>query len=488
MATTTTSRNPFRSPAPTPQVTGASSSSLNYAPPPGPPSMAARTTRNGSAAEDPTGLMDEAPPAYTPGPDVYQGEETIEYGPRRPFQSAPPPPGRAPQQPLPQQQQQRTGAHNQAPTPSIAIHTSPMSSSSSHGQTPSLWRQLTGQLAAQLANTSISSPSSAPPPTGSWSTYPGRQEQTYTGSSSRSWSGTGSGSRLPPPPQHPAAANSNSNSSLAPISATAPTSDFARDFYAAGAGAEPESARSAPNSPSGYAPPLGPPPSSSPHRTTTQRHAPPPGPPPGQGQGSGRPTETPTPGHPLLRAGKLLVYPRGYECEKCHNVGYKHADPSHPCKKCWPKYAKPFQGPLVYAYTGGGGDTEFGEGSTTFQRPLPDFRPPQSGLGRSHTTAGSRSAPTSPAHPRVGPQHHSSPPPPPLPHFSPPLPHMGPPPRAVHSLSPYTPPPPGAIVYAAGDPRIGGQPCWGCGGRGNVSFLVFDGMRCEVCSGIGRIF
>ena len=32
---------------------------------------------------------------------------------------------------------------------------------------------------------------------------------------------------------------------------------------------------------------------------------------------NGRPTAVPTPGHPLLKDGKLLVYPVGYECGKC---------------------------------------------------------------------------------------------------------------------------------------------------------------------------
>ncbi|KAJ7616873.1 hypothetical protein B0H17DRAFT_1297676, partial [Mycena rosella] len=40
---------------------------------------------------DLTGLTDEAPPVYTAGPDVYQGESTVECGPSRPFQPAPPP-------------------------------------------------------------------------------------------------------------------------------------------------------------------------------------------------------------------------------------------------------------------------------------------------------------------------------------------------------------------------------------------------------------
>lgn len=79
-----------------------------------------------------------------------------------------------------------------------------------------------------------------------------------------------------------------------------------------------------------YAPPPGPPPSSG----QQPRYAPPPGAPPpprrpraastSTGAGStappssdGYPTSTPTPGHPLLRNGRTLVYPEGYTCPKC---------------------------------------------------------------------------------------------------------------------------------------------------------------------------
>ena len=40
----------------------------------------------------------------------------------------------------------------------------------------------------------------------------------------------------------------------------------------------------------------------------------------------GRPTTTPTPGHPLLRGGKLLVYPPGFECFKCAFLSFRDLD------------------------------------------------------------------------------------------------------------------------------------------------------------------
>ena len=87
-------------------------------------------------------------------------------------------------------------------------------------------------------------------------------------------------------------------------------SSFAQEFYSAGTATPP------PDEPR-------------PQRT---RYAPPPGAPPprpraastSSGAGStappasdGRPTTTPTPGHPLLRNGQTLVYPDSYSCHKC---------------------------------------------------------------------------------------------------------------------------------------------------------------------------
>lgn len=52
---------------------------------------------------------------------------------------------------------------------------------------------------------------------------------------------------------------------------------------------------------------------------------PPPPPPnrPGSQAQVTTPTQTPTPGRPLLHKGQLLVYPKSYYCGKCMNTGYK---------------------------------------------------------------------------------------------------------------------------------------------------------------------
>ena len=129
-----------------------------------------------------------------------------------------------------------------------------------------------------------------------------------------------------------------------------------------------------------YAPPPGRPPPAASVRQQP-RYSPPPRAPPSSnrpraestssGAGStaspardGHPTNTPTPGHPLLRNGRTLVYPESYLCHKCkllcphslsfslshgafslalsrlgRNTGYKNYDPSHPCRKCWDRFS-----------------------------------------------------------------------------------------------------------------------------------------------------
>ncbi|UZJ52409.1 hypothetical protein CBS101457_001729 [Exobasidium rhododendri] len=64
------------------------------------------------------------------------------------------------------------------------------------------------------------------------------------------------------------------------------------------------------------------------------------------------PTSTPTPGQPLLLGGKMLAYPNWWPgCYKCQNTGYKHGDPTHPCRKCWQSYGIPYN-PLIISSSG----------------------------------------------------------------------------------------------------------------------------------------
>ncbi|KAJ7649271.1 hypothetical protein B0H17DRAFT_1215353 [Mycena rosella] len=108
------SRNPFRASARTPSTQNplpVQRSAPLVAPPP---------------TSDPMGLTDEAPPAYSAGPDVYQGESTVEYGPSRPFQPAP----------LPLRQQPSGGGY------AVPLQHPQNTGWAPPQQAPSLWQQL----------------------------------------------------------------------------------------------------------------------------------------------------------------------------------------------------------------------------------------------------------------------------------------------------------------------------------------------------------
>jgi len=160
-------------------------------------------------------------------------------------------------------------------------------------------------------------------------------------------------------------------------------------------------------------------------------------------------------------------------------MGFKHAHPSHPCKKCWSKFAKTFLGPVAYDYSSDGG---IGIGRNTFQRPLPAFRSPRS--SRCSRRMGSRSAPAPTPVPVPASIFDSS--------------RLEGTPFCT--LSPYPRAPPlgmgggvrnsDAVVSKVGDPCLGGTLCWRCEGTGMVSLLNFDETTrtCDVCDGIGRVF
>ncbi|KAF8999343.1 hypothetical protein BDQ17DRAFT_1361216 [Cyathus striatus] len=153
----------------------------------------------------------------------------------------------------------------------------------------------------------------------------------------------------------------------------------------------------------------------------------------------------------------MLVYPRGYDCDKCKNTGYKHLDPSNPCKKCWQKYAKPFSGPLAYAPT---------SGDANLQKPLPRARPagpPRPSFPQQNSFQQRSFSP---------PQQQNSCRSPMVTYGTPTLPH-------ANSAN--------TVVVRPGDPRIGGRVCWRCGGDGRISFFLIDSETCDVCGGVGRV-
>ncbi|KAL1727386.1 hypothetical protein EV714DRAFT_286507 [Schizophyllum commune] len=309
----------------------------------------------------------------------------------------------------------------------------------------------------------------------------------------------------PPPPLHPQHTGLRpDHTGLRPEHTGAPSrpeSDFARDFYAAGpveVDGMPQSASTphlsvlADSSPSSSHSRNASNPSASPSASSTNL----------------RPTTTPTPGHPLLRENRVLVYPAGVECPKCGNTGYKHGDPDQPCKRCWRKYGRAYEGALTYADFGPGGDGRM-------QRPLRAQQPPQQSQslsgppGRRPGSAGASYGRPQPA--SFGPSYSRAPGTglrvpaggPLLAHrpswsagtpsgaWGSPSGAWGSPPGAWGGGPPvragYGAAPPGSVVYAPGDPRIGGRPCWRCGGDGTVSsFFGLDEDTCGVCGGIGR--
>ncbi|KAF8159244.1 hypothetical protein B0H34DRAFT_796525 [Crassisporium funariophilum] len=476
----------------------------------------------------------EEPPPYTASPSTYSGESTVEHGPSRPFQPAPRPAAHAPQphhSPLthththtqPQNQNHGWGSVQNHVRPGFGgvSGVSGVSGPSSLSADVSRASSRAGYLLQQLANSVVSaasnynSPSSisqhhsgggggggggggqwgvSTQPTGQgWSNYPGgqqQQQQPYLPPLAQTRTG------LLPPPRHPLSPSASTPSlhlhpqHTASSSAGGASSDFARDFYAAGSGGN-----ASVGNVNVYAPPPGAPPGGRPQ----DRPPPPPPPPSGSGLGlggrgggeggrgagggttrngghevvnDGRPTTFPCLGHPLLKDGKLLVYPKGYECEKCNNVGYKSADPNKPCKKCWSKYAKPFLGPLAYSFSSPSTPSVSSPTSPTsastsnFQRPLP-------------------SVPSTAPPPPAFSFSFSPPPPGSFPH-QPPYPPQ--PPHPPYHTTTTNHPPPGSLVYTAGDPRIGGRLCWRCGGKGSVSYLVIDRETCVACGGVGRTF
>ncbi|KAI0630485.1 hypothetical protein C8Q77DRAFT_1062868 [Trametes polyzona] len=483
--------NPFRTPAVTPTPTGASNASqavssplhnpstgdVNQAASSGrhtPEPQATDVGRSASPLDRSVNdlLTEELPPAYTPAPNVYEGEATLELGPRRPFQN-----------PVPVQPQD----HPPWVSPQPPNH--------------SPW------LSPQ------------PTATSDWAVFP----------ASRHRESANLYTRPAPPPVHPSHQGLRPSSTpLVPASPSQPLSDFARDFYAAGAGtgmnegvlggpsAQYQSDTPGASSSSATVAQYAPPPGEPPYRATKSGPTSPTGPGRDQVPDDGRPTEKPVPGHPLLRHGKVLVYPKDYECHKCHNTGYKNYDPSHPCSRCWDKYAKPYTGALTYTPWGAdaSGPSSAGSARTTLQRPLPQFRAPQASLHQPSASwygpppppprgdpSLSRSASTSRvgsgypgASARVIPVFGGGVP---VGSYLDPLQARGRPafPPQTWFGGPQQPvvvdgPPPrgNAVVYAPGDPRLGGRLCWRCGGDGKTSLFIFDEETCRVCNGIGRTY
>lgn len=262
-------------------------------------------------------LPDEPPPPYEPVAEISSttGAAAASTAPAITSTSATHNPSLAPEE-------YRTST--QAPT------TSATSLSSSHtGTNPFLTTVAPQQTGASTATpatagpspalpprTYAAAPSSAPPPTSPSTATPADARPSIDSRHSRHSSSTSAFVPVTPPPQTP-------------------------------------------TSPSIYAPPSGaPPPTSATSPYSSSRPA-------ARRDESYRPTTVPTPGQPLLRKGKILVYPRNWPgCPKCNDTGYKHGDPSNPHKSCWDKYGKTYTSAMSYS-------TGLANDGMVFQKALP---------------------------------------------------------------------------------------------------------------------
>jgi len=381
----------------------------------------------------------EEPPPYTPNASITSGETTIEVGPNRPFQTV-----------QPSASPSRNGV-------------SQVRSTSVVQQLSDTFIDIVNNLGSSVNSFSNSSNynQGQRPNSNNWSSNPGQNHRLVPPNPTPR-------NIAPPraPPQHPLSPSASlrspplSTSTHSLPSMTTHSSDFARDFYAVGTGNG-----EALVTESAFAPPTGSPSSS--RQAPATKSVP----------NDGRPTSQPQPGHPLLRDGNLLVYPRGYECGRCHNVGYREGQPQKPCDRCWKKYAKSFSGPLVYSFPA---NTASSSLASNFQKPLPLMS----------TSASSAASSSAPQHARLTRRHpssqgcgHNSPTGFMAPSVPPPIPPPPIPPPTSRVI-----PPPTSVTYCSGDPRIGGTLCWRCDGKGSIDIFFFDAETCPVCSGIGRVF
>jgi len=280
-------KNTFRSPAPALEPQRPTSPPLPSLPPDepiamtrplsAPPSSPPAPAPPSNGHQFPIPLEDDLPPAYTPAPDPTLGEATVELGPRRPFQP-------------PQMH------------PSLTPHPTGHTGNVPQANNPP-WHQTPGQI----YHSGAFSPSS--------SAFPQQQPngpQHHTWHSSHMYS-TSLG--------YPKTRTQGSGGLIGALI------DTVRDVVDVISGAHDERllaeqrASAGAYSPSNlpmqgqYAPPpaatSASPPLGNQATDLTSRS------PTLTVPDDGSPTRTPVPGHPLLRDGMLLVYPKNYLCPKC---------------------------------------------------------------------------------------------------------------------------------------------------------------------------
>lgn len=318
-----TSRNPFRRAAQTPAATGettnSSTASSHYAPPPGPPPARSQDEawQDVALPESPSGEM---PPPYSAQPNFNHGESTVEIGPRRPFQPQPQPQQLPSQAIPPHSTGNRPPGNNSNRSAGFTPQQIPRPRSTGYpgaGHGPDHGsRNITPQQSGYGWGSGFE-PGGRPPTiqVGGSGFTPQQTGNSHSGPDygwGPGYNPPSSSNRSDPPPRHPSVserAPSSNQSSAAPEN----LSDFAREFYAAGAEHHvPEEEPEHLPIPGSYAPPPGQPPARRPTRSADSSPTSGPSVP-----NDGKPTTTPVPGHPLLNRNRVLVYPKGYQCQKC---------------------------------------------------------------------------------------------------------------------------------------------------------------------------
>lgn len=286
-----------------------------------PPSIALSSPPRLNAQSGPLSQSDldsddlEEPPPYTPSASITAGETTVELGPSRPFQTVPSSTNPSRNAVSQNRNQLRVPSSSSSPL-------QPSSRSTPSGRSTSIIQQLSdsfNDIMHDLGSSidSLSHSSNFNQGTASQRltgqpnmfSYPGQYQR--PGPRPLSNPTIRDTHNLVPPPRHPLSPSASlhpppshppppSTSTHSLPSMTSHSSDFARDFYAAGADSGEVLVTEA-----AFAPPPGPPSSARPAPATQSV------------PNDVRPTSQPQAGHPLLKDGNLLVYPKGFECRKC---------------------------------------------------------------------------------------------------------------------------------------------------------------------------
>lgn len=237
----------------------------------------------------------EEPPPYTPSASITSGETTVEVGPARPFQSTTQP---SPQNGAPQVSHRVVSSQSfqSRSSSSLPLH---QRSASAVQQLSNSFTDIVNHLSASVnpqnsSNNWGATSARSTGPSNNWSSYPGQNPRPPLSNPTPV-----NRHDHVPPPRHPQTSlhPPSSASSTRSLPSMTSHSDFARDFYAAGAGSGENLVTE-----TAFPPPAGPP------QSTRQTQSVP---------NDGRPTSHPQPGHPLLKDGNLLVYTKGFECRRC---------------------------------------------------------------------------------------------------------------------------------------------------------------------------